>query len=99
MRAQFLRDDTDWTEIGAKVKHLVDQRIGAQVRELMKPVSILDRDFEEKIAALPHDEARASLMEHAIRAQIHERLAGNPVFFEKALRAGSPRSSKTCATG
>ena len=83
VRAQFLRDDADWTEIGAKVKHLVDQRIGAQVRELMKPVSILDQDFEEKIAALPHDEARASLMEHAIRAQIHERLAGNPVFFEK----------------
>ena len=83
VRAQFLRDDTDWTEIGAKVKRLVDQRIGAQVRELMKPVSILDQDFEEKIAALPHDEARASLMEHAIRAQIHERLAGNPVFFER----------------
>ena len=83
VRAQFLRDDADWTEIGAKVKRLVDQRIGAQVRELMKPVSILDQDFEEKIAALPHDEARASLMEHAIRAQIHERLAGNPVFFEK----------------
>ena len=38
VRAQFLRDDTDWTEIGAKVKRLVDQRIGAQVRELMKPV-------------------------------------------------------------
>ena len=83
VRAQFLREDTDWTEIGAKVKRLVDQRIGAQVRELMKPVSILDQDFEQKIAALPHEEARASLMEHAIRAQIHERLADNPVFFEK----------------
>ena len=83
VRAQFLREDADWTEIGAKVKRLVDQRIGAQVRELMKPVSILDQDFEQKIAALPHEEARASLMEHAIRAQIHERLADNPVFFEK----------------
>ena len=49
----------------------------------MKPVSILDGDFEQKIAALPHDEARASLMEHAIRAQIHDRLADNPVFFER----------------
>ena len=85
VRAQFLREDADadWTEIGAKVKRLVDERISAQVRELMMPVSILDQDFEQKIAALPHDEARASIMEHAIRAQIHDRLADNPVFFEK----------------
>ena len=73
----------DWTEIGAKVKQLVDERISAEVRALMRPVSILDQDFEQKIADLPHDEARASLMEHAIRAQIHERLADNPVFYEK----------------
>ncbi len=84
-RAQFLREDADvdWTEIGAKVKKLVDKRISAQVREMMLPVSILDQDFDQKIAALPHDEARASIMEHAIRAQIHERLADNPAFFEK----------------
>ena len=85
VRAQFLREDAkaDWTEIGAKVKKLVDERIGAQVREMMRPVSILDQDFDQKIAALPHDEARASIMEHSIRAEIHERLADNPVFFEK----------------
>ena len=85
VRAQFLREnaDADWSEIGAKVKRLVDERISANVRELMKPVSILDQDFEQKIAALPHDEARASIMEHAIRAQIHDRLADNPVFFER----------------
>ena len=85
VRAHFLREDAsvDWTEIGAKVKRLVDERISAGVRELMKPVSILDQDFDRKIASLPHDEARASLMEHAIRAQIHEGLAANPAFFEK----------------
>ena len=85
VRAQFLREDADadWTEIEAKVKRLVDERISAQVRTLMKPVSILDSDFDQKVAGLPHDEARASIMEHAIRAQIHERLAENPVFFER----------------
>ena len=85
VRAQFLREDADvdWTGIGAKVKHLVDTRISAQVRELMRPVSILDQDFEQKIAALPHDEARASIMEHAIRSQINERLGENPAFYEK----------------
>ncbi len=85
VRAQFLREDADadWTDIGAKVKRLVDERIGAQVRPMMKPVSILDQDFEQKIAALPHDESRASIMEHAIRAQIHERRAENPAFYER----------------
>ena len=85
VRAQFLREDADvnWTEIGAKVKKLVDERIGVQVRQLMRPVSIFDQDFEQKIAVLPHDEARASIMEHAIRAHIHHRLADNPVFFAK----------------
>ena len=85
VRAQFLREDAhlNWTEIGAKVKDLVDKRIDAEVRVMMEPLSILDRDFEQKIAALPHDEARASLMEHAIRAQIHARLGENPVFAER----------------
>ena len=38
-RAQFLREDAnlDWTAIGAKVKKLIDDRIGAQVRKLMSP--------------------------------------------------------------
>ena len=85
VRAQFLREnaDADWTEIGAKVKRLVDERIGAQVREMMKPVSILDRDFDQKIARLPHEESRASIMEHAIRSHIHERLGENPAFYER----------------
>ena len=85
VRAQYLREDAgaDWTEIGAKVKQLVDERISAEVRDLMRPVSILDEDFEQKIAALPRDEARASVMEHALRAQIHERVRANPAFYRK----------------
>ena len=85
VRAQFLREraDIDWTSVGAKVKQLLDSRIGASVRELMKPVSILDQDFEQKIQSLPHDEARASVMEHALRAQINERIDENPAFYER----------------
>ena len=85
VRAQFLRENAhvDWTEIGAKVKRLIDARIGADVREMMKPVSILDSDFEQRIAGLPHDDVRASLMEHAIRAQITERIGDNPAFYER----------------
>ena len=85
VRAQYLRENANlnWTDIGAKVKKLMDERIDAIIRRLMEPVSVLDKDFDEKIAALPHDEARASVMEHAIRAYINTRLADNPVFFEK----------------
>ena len=88
-RAQFLREraDIDWTAIGAKVKQLLDSRIDASVRELMAPVSILDQDFEQKIERLPHDEARASLMEHALRAQIKERIEENPAFYERLSEA------------
>ncbi|MEX1023213.1 MAG: type I restriction endonuclease subunit R [Dehalococcoidia bacterium] len=88
-RALFLREraDIDWTAVGAKVKQLLDSRIDATVRELMAPVSILDQDFEQKIARLPHDEARASVMEHAIRAQIKERVDENPVFYERLSEA------------
>jgi type I restriction enzyme, R subunit len=85
VRAHFLREDAlvNWTEVSAKVKKLLDERIDAEVRALMQPISILDRDFDEKIAHLPHEEARASVMEHALRAQITERLADNPVFYER----------------
>ena len=85
VRAHFLQEDArlNWTDIGAKVKQLIDERISADVRDLMRPVSVLAQDFDQKIAALPHDEARASVMEHTIRAYINERLADNPVFYGK----------------
>ena len=101
-RAVFLREraDIDWTTVGAKVKDLLDKRIDATVRTLMAPVSILDADFEQKIERLPHDEARASLMEHALRAQIKENVAVNPAFYERLSEARyqvirSPRRHKT----
>ncbi|MDE2892167.1 MAG: HsdR family type I site-specific deoxyribonuclease [Chloroflexota bacterium] len=88
-RATFLRQDTnvDWEAVGAKVKQLLDTRVAADVRELMTPVSILDADFEQKIEGLPHDEARASVMEHALRAQINERVGENPAFYERLSEA------------
>jgi type I restriction enzyme R subunit len=81
-------EEIDWTDVSAKVKGLLDGRITAEVRPLMdRPVSILDQDFSERIAGLPHDEARASVMEHAIRAQIKERYDENPAFYSKLSEA------------
>ena len=84
-RAMYLQENAnlDWTDIGAKVKKLIDEQIDASVRKLMEPVSVLADDFTEKLASLPHDEARASLMEHGLRSHINTRLADNPAFFEK----------------
>jgi len=81
-------DEVDWADVSAKVKDLLDGRIAADVRPLMdRPVFILDQDFAERIAQLPHDEARASVMEHAIRAQIKERYDENPTFYAKLSEA------------
>ena len=84
-RALYLQENAnlDWTDIGAKVKKLIDEQIDASVRKLMEPVSVLADDFNEKLDSLPHDEARASLMEHGLRSYINTRLADNPAFFEK----------------
>ncbi|MCZ2111341.1 MAG: HsdR family type I site-specific deoxyribonuclease, partial [Dehalococcoidia bacterium] len=90
VKAQLVReqDEIDWADVSAKVKHLLDGRISAEVRPLMQgPVSILDQDFSERIAGLPHDEARASVMEHAIRARITERLEDNPGFYKQLSKA------------
>ena len=85
VRAHFLRENAgvNWTDIGAKVKQLIDQRISCRGARDDAAGLHLDQDFDEKIAHLPHAEARASVMEHAIRAQIHERLEQNPAFYER----------------
>ena len=99
-RAQYLRENAnlDWTDIGAKVKKLIDGRIDADVRKLMEPVSVLDEDFEEKVASLPHDAARASVMEHAIRSYINTRLADTLRSLKSCLSSWSA-SFETCETG
>ena len=72
VRAQYLQEDAslDWTDLGAKTKKLIDDHVRAEVRELMKPLSILNRDFDQKMSAVTHDRARASLMEHAVGSVI-----------------------------
>ncbi|GIV04344.1 MAG: type I restriction enzyme [Fimbriimonadales bacterium] len=90
VKAHLVRgeEEIDWADVSAKVKMLLEGRIAAEVRPLMdRPVSILDQDFSERIANLPHDEARASAMEHAIRAQIKERFDENPTFYERLSEA------------
>lgn len=81
-RARFHRR-LDLSEYGAKVRKLIEEAISAEgVRQIVKPVALFDADFEDRLAALATEEAKASEMEHAIRAEIHVRLQEDPVFYE-----------------
>ena len=85
VRAQYHGEDAhlDWTDIGAKAKKLIDEQVSAEVRELMKPLSILDRDFARILDGVDNERARASVMEHAVRRVINRRMDDNPVFYKK----------------
>ena len=88
--------DVNWTDIGAKVKQLIDQRISAEVREMMQPVSILDQDFDEKIAHLPHPRS-PGLCHGARHPRPDPRAAGaKSRFSTSAYPSVSPDSSSRC---
>lgn len=82
-RVRFRDRRFDLTGCRAKVRALIEEHIRAGgVEQLLEPVSILAPEFEEEIAKLDSDEARASEMEHAIRHEIHVNVDSNPVFFQ-----------------
>jgi type I restriction enzyme, R subunit len=47
------------------------------------PISLTDADFGRQLAREPNDRAKASEMEHAIRAHIREHLDQDPVAYRK----------------
>lgn len=82
-RARFRDDRFDFTGCRAKVRQLIEEHLrSSEVEVLVKPVSIMAPEFEDEVAKLTSDEARASEMEHAIRHEITARGGENPVLFE-----------------
>lgn len=82
-RARFRDDRLDLSGCRAKVRQLIEDHIRSEgVTRLLDPVSILSPEFEEEVAKLSSDEAKASEMEHAIRHELHVRLDENPVFYQ-----------------
>jgi type I restriction enzyme, R subunit len=81
---QRFRDDTmDWTGVAEKVKSLInDYIIASGVKRIIGPVSIFSREFDEVVARLGSDEAKASEMAHATRHELTVRYDENPVFYE-----------------
>lgn len=64
------------------MRKLIEEAIVAEgIQILVKQVNLFTPEFEQKLAALKSDEARASEMEHAIRDEIHVKFDEDPVFF------------------
>jgi type I restriction enzyme, R subunit len=81
-RARYRDGALDISDCGAKVKQLIAEAIAAhRVEVLVREVSILTAEFDEKVDALKAPEAKASEMEHAIRAEIHVRIEEDPAFY------------------
>ena len=66
----------------AEAPELIEEAIVAEgIEVLVQKVSLLSKEFDDKVEALKSDEAKASEMEHAIRAEIHVRIEENPAFY------------------
>jgi len=71
-------------DAGVKVRKLIDDHvISMGVDPKIAPVSLTDADFATKLAREPGDRAKASEMEHAVRAHIREHLDQDPVAYRK----------------
>ena len=82
-RARYHDDRLDLSGCGEKVRRLIADAIAADgIQILVKEVQLFSPEFEEKLAALGTDEARASEMEHAIRHEISVRAEENPAFYQ-----------------
>jgi type I restriction enzyme, R subunit len=71
-------------DVGAKVRKLIDDHVVSMgVDPKIAPVSLTNADFGKQLAREPNDRAKASEMEHAIRAHIREHLDQDPVAYRK----------------
>jgi len=92
VKARFSPEDVlDISDCGEKVKKIISDNLQALgIEDFIKPISIIDKDFESKISKLGSDKAKASSMEHSIKHILNVRLDRNPVYytslFEKLKR-------------
>lgn len=82
-KARFSPEDAlDISDCGNKVKQIISDNLKALgVIDFIKPISIIDKDFQSKIKKLGSDRARASSMEHAIKHILNVKLDTNPVYY------------------
>ena len=82
-RARYRDDRLDLSGCGEKVRKLIADAVAADgIQILVKAVQLFSSEFDEKVAALRTDDAKASEMEHAIRHEINVHVEENPVFYQ-----------------
>jgi type I restriction enzyme R subunit len=71
-------------EVGAKVRKLIDDHvISLGIDPKIPPILLTDAEFETHIVRAANDRAKASEMEHAIRAHVRRHVDEDPVFYRK----------------
>jgi type I restriction enzyme R subunit len=82
--AHYRDSQIDLRGVGEKVRKLIDDHIQAEGVEVkVEPISILDVKFDEAVNRHVSDRAKASEMEHALRAHIRQHFEEDPVRFQK----------------
>ena len=77
----------DISGCGEKVRQLIAEYIASDgIRLWIEPVTLFDKDFKQKLAALGSKEAVASAMAHAARRAITARLDNDPVYYTSLLK-------------
>ncbi len=71
-------------DVGAKVRRLIDEHvISLGIDPKIPPIALTDADFDRQAGREPNQRAKASHMEHAIRAHIREHADEDPVLYRK----------------
>ncbi len=78
-RDESLRMD----DLGRRIEALIHAHVVAEgIEDLLKPLIISSSDFTDKLKAKGSDKAQAVHLEYAIRDEIQEHAAEDPVFYE-----------------
>lgn len=71
-------------DVGAKVRRLIDEHVvSLGIDPKIPPVSLTDAEFDKQVGRAANQRAKASEMEHAIRAHIREHVDEDPVLYRK----------------
>jgi type I restriction enzyme R subunit len=71
-------------DVGAKVRRLIDEHVvSLGIDPKIPPVSLTDAKFDQQVGRAANQRAKASEMEHAIRAHIREHVDEDPVLYRK----------------
>lgn len=73
--------------VGCKVRDLIEGHVRATgVNPRVPPTKLFDLEFEQVLAAQTNDRAKASEMEHAIKAHIKVKLDEDPEYYQSLSR-------------